>query len=115
MKGSSAATDCSKVGEGKPDATSACALKAFAEHRAFYFCYYEQGSEAFEFRGIAADEAGDAYYAVYNSTEVVSPGLLAKELQTLFDSHTFVARCPAPVGLYKTGGGWLACTRDRME
>jgi hypothetical protein len=58
MKGSSTATDCSKVGAGKADATSACALKAFAEHRAFYFCYYRQGSEAFDFKGIAADEGG---------------------------------------------------------
>jgi hypothetical protein len=115
MKGSSTATDCSKVGAGKADAISSCALKAFTEHRAFYFCYYRQGSEAFDFKGIAADEAGNAYYVDYNSTEVVSPGQLMKELQTPFDSHTFVVRCPAPVDLYEGDGGWLSCTRWSME
>lgn len=115
MKGSSTATDCSKVGAGKPDATSACALKAFVEHRAFYLCYYKQGSEAFDFKGIAADEEGNAFYVDYNSIEVVSPSQLEKQLQTPFDSHTFVARCPAPLDLHKGDGGWLACTRIRME
>ena len=115
MKSSSEATDCSNVGAGKPDAISVCALKAFAERRAFYFCYYRPGVESFDFKGIAADEMGNAYYADYNSTQVVSPDQLPKEWQTPFDSHTAFARCPAPVDLHKTDGGWLACTHPRME
>jgi len=110
MKGSSGATDCSKAGEGKPDAASACALGALAKHQAFYVFYYKQHSEDFEYSGIAANEAGNAYYVVYNSTEVISPSELAKEFQTPFDSHTFVAECPAPVHLRVTAIGWLACT-----
>ncbi len=109
MKGSSAATACSKVELIEPDPTSECALKAFAERRALCFWHYVQDAESFDFMGISVGESGDAYYVDYSSTEIVKRSILPKEWQTSFDHHTSLGRRPEPVRLNKAESARLAC------
>jgi hypothetical protein len=115
MKGSSKAIDCNAAGAvRKAEDCSACARRSFADGKAFYFSYYEQGRDSFEFKGIAANEAGDAYEVEYESAWVGERENLAKTWQLLDDNHTLIMPCPKPVTLYREGD-WLTCRLKLME
>ncbi len=114
MKGSSGAIDCGR-GEAQSDAVSACSLQAFQEKRAFYFSHYEQGTESFHYKGVAANETGDAYEVDYSSVGVANRVELPKGWQPLDDNRTEVIPCHRPVTFHRTYGGWLVCRSFRME
>jgi len=115
MKGSSKAIDCNAAGAArKAEDSSACARRSFADGKAFYFNYYQQGRDSFEFNGIAANEAGDAYEVEYESAWVGGRENLAKGWQLLDNSHTLIIPCPKPVTFYREGD-WLTCRLKLME
>jgi hypothetical protein len=109
MQGSSQAIDCNRDMARKAEDASDCARNSLKEGRAFYLSSYKQGSESFEFRGIAANEAGDAYEVEYESAWVGERNNLPKDWRLLDDGHTLIMPCAKPVIYYKMGSNWPSC------
>jgi len=115
MNGSSQAIDCNQGGTDAGNGLADCARRSLAGGRAFYGIYYKQGDESFEFEGIAANEAGEAYEVHYGSAWVGERDNLPKGSTLLDNGHTLVIPCPKPVTLYGNDevygyfGGGLTC------
>lgn len=106
------AIDCNEEhSSGETDDVAACAIRAFAERKAFYVHYYEQDPDSFSFTGFAGDTVGKVYEMHYTNRRLVVTGVLSKEEQFLDDYHTLVLPCPTPVTLERSGKGRLTCAR----
>jgi hypothetical protein len=92
---------------GNTDATTECALLAFAHRRAFWVRYYESGTTWFGYRGFAASAEGTVYFVEYSHGERIRFG--EKEGKMMDDNHNLVVPCPKPTTLIKMKDGELTC------
>lgn len=106
MKGSSQAIDCNQGSTDADKGLADCARRSLAGGKAFYLTQYTRRDESFEFEGIAANEAGDAYEVQYESAWVGARNDLPKNSILLDDDHTLITPCPKPVSLYGTYVGF---------
>jgi hypothetical protein len=101
---------------GAPNAAESpakCALKAFADKKPFFVRWYLLSDDYFSYSGIAMDNSGVAWSAVYAHAiwiSVKEPGQVQDPAQTLFDDgHTLVFPCPTPVVLTEDSRGVINC------
>jgi hypothetical protein len=110
-RGGATPIDC-----GAPNAAESpakCALKAFADKKPFFVRWYLLSDDYFSYSGIAMDNSGVAWSAVYAHAiwiSVKEPGQVQDPAQNLFDDgHTIVFPCPTPVVLTEDARGVINC------
>ena len=108
-----AAVNCGRVGINK-DRTqaTACALRAYKRHKAFYVIYDEQGIDSAVSDGVAWNGKDVPYSVAFDGMGLngypLPPGSSMPD-----GSHTIVARCSKPVRVYVNESGELDCFRNR--
>jgi hypothetical protein len=104
------ANECGTTTSTQSDpSVSACGLKAFKDHKAFFLGYYTQYGEAVWFvYGLAANSAGSVFAVTYQlrAFPAVAP---TRHTQLMDDNHIRMTECIEPVILGKTSEGLLAC------
>jgi hypothetical protein len=102
--GASQAVDCNREAAGKGETDADCARRLLAGHKAFYAVRYDETPEMFEFSGVAANEAGEAYEVKYESSWVGEREKVAYDSAIFDEGHTVVTRCPNPLSIHEYGG-----------
>ncbi len=113
--GGSSPIDC-----GAPNAAESpakCALKAFADKKPFFVRWYLLSDDHFSYTGIAMDNSGVTWSAVYAGGHAIwisfkEPDQAQDSAQNLFDNgHTLVFPCPTPVVLTEDARGVINCDK----
>jgi hypothetical protein len=103
------ATDCGHVEvNARTEEASACAMRTFKAHKAFFVRYDMEGIDAALADGIATDSAGNGYGIIFDSMGLNSSGL-PKGATMPDGSHTVVLACPRPLKLRKAVRGKVTC------
>ena len=112
-KGGGRTLNCGWVGiRRSPDASSDCALKAFANGSPFYVRDNFQGIDSDVSMGLAGDGQGHVYFVEYDSMGWGTEGPEGSELTD--DRHIYTEPCPRPVTLRKTRTGRLTCAKNEL-
>jgi hypothetical protein len=110
----SAAINCGRVGINK-DRTraTACAMRAYRRHKAFYVIYDEQGVDAFVSTGFAWNGKNKdvPYFVEYDSMGLSTDARVGTTQPD--GSHTVVTRCSQPVRVFVNDEGEQECFRDK--
>jgi hypothetical protein len=103
--------NCGRVILEEPNAaSSACALKAFANRKPFFVWYVLQGIDSNVSAGLAGDASGNVYFVQYDSAGFTTYGAPLPEGAELSDlHHVYTEACPKPVKLRKTKAGRVTC------
>ena len=101
--------DCTNVtARSDANASSECALSAFAAKKPFWVRYYEPGEASFAYTGFAANADGAVYVVSYHQGDWFAIGDRAGG-RMMDDNKTLVDTCPKPTILSKLENGRLNC------
>lgn len=108
-----AAKVCGRVGIKKDRVpATACAMRAYKHHKAFYVIYDEAGIDSFISGGMAWNGKELPYYIWYDSMgvsyDLPSPGSILP-----YDSDTHLTACSKPVRVYVNESGEVDCVLER--